>query len=84
MIRLLQTYPDDNSFGCLSGNLIDLVADVCAQADYEVKVSLVGIGLALLSHVVRSGLTEVQPTHRHFAHCFTVHFDASQAKRFES
>ena len=53
---------------------------MCAQAHYQVKVSLVGIGLALFAHVVRSGLTEVQPTHRHLAHCFTVQFDANQTK----
>lgn len=57
-------YPHDNPIAGVRGEQVVLRA-VRAQGDHQLEVALVGVGAALLAHVVVRCLREVEAAHRH-------------------
>lgn len=70
------TYPNDDSFATLAYHWEISRMCMCMQADNQLKVSLLWIWTAFLSHIIASGFRKMQTADRDFTHLPILQIDA--------
>lgn len=65
----------------MRGDDVGVVPAVGLQRHHQVEIALVGVWLALLSHVVARGLGEVEAPYRDLAHVILLEVHAIRTER---